>query len=90
MKAVKANNKKRKSIALIVVGLLNILHASSHLIQFIQSLILISLSKNSDHESGIFEMILHNPILNIIWIVIGVFTLYLGIKDFKHHKKCKQ
>lgn len=82
-------NKRRKSIALIIAGALNVLHASTHLIQFVQSIILVSISSTAEDHEGFFENIIHNPILNIIWAIIGLFTLYLGIKDFRHHKNCK-
>ena len=79
----------KKSLTLISVGILNLLHASSHIIQFIQSALLVSTSVAHNHkDEGVFEHILHNPILNIVWGLIGIFTLYIGIKDFRHHNKC--
>lgn len=86
---VALKNKRRKSIALIVAGAINVLHASTHLIQFVQSIILVSISSATEDHDGFFEAVLHNPILNIVWALVGLFTLYLGIKDFNHHKKCK-
>ena len=77
-----------KSFILIGIGVVNILHASMHIVQFFQSLILISASTHNE-EDGFFNELLHNPILNIVWAIIGIFTLYLGIKDFRHHRKCK-
>ena len=80
----------KKSAILIGIGVMNLLHASSHIIQFIQSALLVTSSVTHEHsDEGWFETILHNPILNIIWALIGIFTLYIGIKDFKHHNKCK-
>lgn len=80
----------RKSFTLISIGILNLLHASSHIVQFIQSALLVTTSVAHNHENeGVLEHILHNPILNIIWGLIGIFTLYIGIKDFRHHNKCK-
>ena len=79
----------KKSIGLIGIGVLNLLHASSHIIQFIQSALLVTTSVAHDHENeSLLEDLLHNPILNIIWALVGVFTLYIGIKDFRHHNKC--
>jgi len=31
---------------------------------------------------------LHNPYFAILWGIVGLFTLWIGIKDFIHHKKC--
>lgn len=83
-------SQNKGSIAFIAIGVLNILHASLHLIQFIQSIVLISASASYIHheDEGFLEGMLHNPYLNILWAAIGVFTLYLGVRDFKHHKKC--
>lgn len=80
----------KKYLTLGFIGLINILHASLHLIQFAQSVVLIGgnlegLEHGEDH--GIFEEIMHNPAVNIIWAFVGIFTLYLGIKDFIYHKK---
>lgn len=79
----------KKSILLISIGILNMLHAAMHLIQFLQSILLVTYSVHEEgHDSWISEF-LHNPILTAIWALIGLFTLYIGIKDFIHHKKCK-
>lgn len=79
----------KKIIALISVGIFNTLHASIHIIQFIQSMLLLSTNIEKHENESIIESILHNPILNIIWAIVGIFTLYLGIKDYLHHRKCK-
>jgi hypothetical protein len=41
------------------------------------------------HDEGVIEQLLHNPIFALIWGIIGILTLWIGIKDFKHHKNCK-
>jgi hypothetical protein len=83
----------RKTLIIISLGMFNLLHASLHLIQFIQSLALISVSsfgkKHTCTEHSIFEEIIHNPVLNILWGLVALITLYIGIKDFIHSKKCK-
>ena len=76
--------KNKKSFLLIGLGGINILHAGLHLLQFVQSVILVTSSANCEHETGL----LHNPIFNLIWAVVGLLTLYVGIKDFKHHNHC--
>ena len=79
----------KKYIALISIGIFNTLHASIHIIQFIQSMLLLSTNLEEHENESMIEHLLHNPILNIIWAIVGVFTLYLGIKDYLHHKNCK-
>lgn len=86
----------RKYITLIFVGLLNLLHASMHLLQFLQSLILIYSSPKRfgkeieiNNNESLIDKLIHNPYINIIWMIVAIFTLYLGIKDYLHHKRCK-
>jgi hypothetical protein len=31
---------------------------------------------------------MHNPIFALIMGVVGILTLVIGIKDYRHHKKC--
>ena len=75
-------NTKNKSLILISLGSINLIHAILHLLQFIQSILLVS---NSILPEDSF---LHSPILGVIWGIIGLATLYIGIKDFRHHKDC--
>jgi hypothetical protein len=74
----------RKYWILIGAGGLNLLHGLLHIFQFIQSIFLIGHSHNET-----MEQLLHSPILSFIWAVVGLATLIIGIKDFKHHKNCK-
>jgi len=75
-------NTKNKSLILISLGSINLIHAVLHILQFIQSLLLVG---NSIVPEDSF---LHSPVLGVIWGVIGLATLYIGIKDFRHHKDC--
>lgn len=80
----------KKYAVLISLGLLNIAHATLHLFQVAQSLVLLKLSTetHTDCEPESFaERLIHNPILSIIWAIIGLITIYIGVKDFIHHKK---
>ena len=84
--------KNKKAYTLISFGVLNILHAFLHLMQVLQSILLISASThnhNHEHEQSTIEWLLHHPIMAFIWAIVGVSTLIMGIKDFKHHKNCK-
>lgn len=85
-------NKLKKSIIIIGLGLINILHASLHIIQFIQSIILVRATtfgpKIEHNDISTIDMLLHSPYFAIIWAIVGIFTLVIGIKDFIHHKKC--
>ena len=79
----------KKSLILISVGVLNFLHGMFHIIQFIQSMLLVAYSVEHEHvnESWI-DKIMHSPVFAIIWAFIGIITLVIGIKDYRHHKKC--
>lgn len=79
----------KKSLLLIGLGFINLLHASLHIVQVIQSLLLLNTTFNHDEHNWINE-ITHNPIFAIVWSLIAIITLWMGIKDFIHHKKhCK-
>jgi len=73
----------KKSILLISVGVLNFIHGLTHIIQFIQSVVLVSssLHEHCDDDSW-FNELMHNPIIAIIWALIGILTLIIGIKDY--------
>lgn len=73
----------KKYWVLITLGSVNLIHGILHIFQFFQSVLLIGSIHNEKLES-----FLHNPILSIIWAIIGLVTLFIGIKDFRHHKKC--
>lgn len=64
------------------------MHGLLHIIQFIQSMILLNYSTAEDDHSFLEEMI-HNPIFSLIMGLVGVMTLIIGIKDYIHHKKCE-
>lgn len=63
------------------------MHGLLHIIQFIQSMILLNYSTVEEDHSFIEEMI-HNPIFSLIMGIVGITTLIIGIKDYIHHKKC--
>lgn len=83
----------KKYAILIFLGIINVLHAALHLIQAFQSFILIKSSMNHEHHShdSWIDSILHNPFFAFLWGIIGIFTLWIGIKDFIYHRnhKCK-
>jgi len=62
----------------IGLGLLNFTHGMFHIIQFIQSVLLIS----ETHET-------HSIWFSILWALVGLLSLIIGIKDYRHHKKCE-
>lgn len=71
--------KNKRSILLIGLGSMNFLHGVMHLLQFVQSIILVSKSAQPGDD---------NPIWALIWAIVGIITLIVGIKDFIHHKNC--
>mgnify|MGYP005995697033 CR=1 FL=1 len=81
----------KKHIIIISVGVLNVLHGSFHIVQFIQSMFFVAYASH-DHShghEGTIEKIMHNPIFALIMGLIGILTLVIGIKDYRHHKKCE-
>ena len=91
----------RRYITIIGLGIVNLLHASLHIIQAIQSFLLASDAISSPrhfgekymvgvHTTSILSQLLHSPYFAVLWGIIGVFTLYIGIKDYIHHKKCNK
>lgn len=85
-------DKLKKSALLIGLGVINLLHASLHILQFIQSMLLVqaaTFGKKIEHEdTNTIDSMLHSPFLAILWALVGLFTLWVGIKDFIHHRKC--
>ena len=80
----------KKALVLISVGVLNFLHGMLYIIQFIQSILLVNYSMETEsieNESWI-QHLLHNPFFALFWAAIGVFTFIIGVKDYRHHKKC--
>lgn len=73
---------------LVTLGVINLLHAGLHIFQFLQSLLLVNQSIN-DNDHGIIHTMTHSPYFAFIWAILGIFTLWVGIKDYKHHNKCK-
>jgi len=73
----------KRGVFLIGAGFLNITHAGIHVLQFIQSMFLISYSHGNEHND-----ILHNPWMSLVWALVGLITLLIGIKDYRHHNKC--
>ena len=82
-------NKMKRSTILIGLGSLNLIHGILHILQFVQSVLLVSSSLEREHHTGL-DAVLHSPILSVVWAVIGLITLYIGIKDFRHHEKCQK
>jgi len=79
----------KKHIVLISVGVLNVLHGSFHIVQFIQSMFFVAYASHDHaHGEGFIEQVMHNPIFALIMGIVGILTLVIGIKDYRHHKKC--
>lgn len=84
------SEKSTKYIFLISVGVLNLFHGLFHIIQFIQSALIVSYATQSHHHhnESFIDSVMHNPIFALIMGVVGILTLVIGIKDYRHHKKC--
>lgn len=79
----------KKISTLVIVGILNIIHGIFHILQLIQSLFMASYSFGNHKEDNWYHEMMESPYMGIIWILIGCITIYLGIRDFKHHIKHK-
>ena len=69
---------------MILIGSANVLHGGLHVLQFIQSVFLV-VKSTQDHETGF----LHSPLWGLVWAALGILSLYIGIKDFRHHRNHK-
>ena len=82
----------KKSMVLIGLGVINLLHAGLHILQFIQSMILVratSFGPKVEHvDNNLIDTMLHSPYFAVLWAIVGLFTIWIGIKDFIHHRKC--
>lgn len=78
----------KKYSSLLLLGTLNVIHACLHLFQVIQSLLLASYSINHEEHSWIHE-VMESPYMAIVWLILGIVTIYFGIRDYKHHKHHK-
>lgn len=90
MNVVTSPKIKKRAIVLISVGLLNFVHGMLHVIQFVQSMVLIAYStqRTEHHSESTLDTILHHPMGAFLWAIIGLLTFIIGIKDFRHHRKC--
>ena len=55
----------KRSTILIGLGSLNLIHGILHILQFVQSVLLVSSSLKEDNHTGL-DAVLHRPILSII------------------------
>lgn len=80
----------KKALILISVGLFNFLHGMLHIVQFIQSILLVAYSTDTHNlgKEGWVDKLLHNPFFAFFWAAIGIMTFVIGVKDYKHHRKC--
>lgn len=84
-------NSIKRSLALIGLGIINILHSFMHVIQFVQSLVLVNDSQNKHyHNESMIDIVLHSNFFTLLWVIIGFITLWMGIRDLINYKKsCK-
>jgi len=89
MNAITFPKIKKRAIVLISVGFLNFVHGMLHVVQFIQSIMLVAYStQHHHHPESMIDKILHHPVLAFVWAIIGLLTFVIGVRDFKHHRKC--
>jgi hypothetical protein len=73
---------------IIAVGVLNLIHGGIHIFQFLQSVLLTYYSLNHT-ENETMEKIMESPWMALLWGALGIMTLWIGIRDYKHHKHHK-
>ena len=83
-------NRILKSISIIGVGILQLFHSLMHIVQFVQSVLLLHNSYNEHDHNNFIDEIQHHPIFIILWIIVGILTLKIGIDDYIKHKRKKQ
>lgn len=71
-------------MTLFLIGLLNFVHGVVHLIQFAQSMLLASYSAG---EGSWVHELMENPWMGALWASVGMFSLFLGYRDFRHHRQ---
>ena len=74
----------KKHVSLIFLGVLNIVHGSMHIFQLIQSIFMASYAFDKKSDSWVHRL-MENPWMGLVWACIGVTTLVIGIRDYKHH-----
>jgi hypothetical protein len=52
-------------------------------------LVAYSVENTHNHDTW-FDRVMHSPVFAIIWAFVGILTLIIGIKDYRHHKKCNK
>jgi hypothetical protein len=71
---------------LIAVGVMNIIHGSIHIFQFIQSMLLTYYSVSNKESGAWIHKLMESPWMGLVWGFIGFITLYIGYQDYEHHK----
>lgn len=79
----------KKVSGLVILGVLNVIHGLSHLVQLGQSLCLAFYSLGNHKEDNWYHNMMDSPWMGLIWVIVGCLTIYLGIRDFRHHIKHK-
>ena len=81
----------KKLKILLATGSINIIHGLLHLIQAFQSFFIASHSIYAYRTRSQFWVILHqvleHPATAILFTLMGILTIWIGIKDFKFHSK---
>ncbi len=82
------NNKmKTTSKVLILFGGINLIHGGLHLLQFIQSVFMVTVGLGDEDT---LHILFENPWLSLLWAIIGLVTLIIGMKDYFYHRKKKE
>lgn len=63
----------KKHTTLLGIGIFQVIHGLTHLYPLLASVL---------HTTHI-----HSPILDSVWVLFGVFSMYIGYKEYKIHKE---
>lgn len=77
-----------RHLSIILLGVINIIHASFHVIQVVQSVFIATYSLTNNKNNWAFKF-MESPVVGFISLAIGIFTVIIGIRDYKHHKHHK-
>jgi uncharacterized membrane protein len=78
----------RRSLLLLGGSVVNLIHFSTHIVQFVQSMLLIEGASHLHEDESALEHVLHHPLMMGLWGLIGLVSFVIGVKDVIHHKKC--
>jgi hypothetical protein len=69
----------------IAFGFFNLLHGGIHILQSVQSFLLTYFSLSGKNIEWI-DRVMESPWMGLFWGLLGIATIWIGYRDYKHHK----